>query len=92
MMPGVLSWQRKRAAKPISLSLKRSLPFLTVDAAIDNQALSHDRCNQEPIRCNIFPGLSYNKANNTFLNSLRRKDVEAKVEFTLEMIDRKSVV
>ena len=80
MMPGILSWQRKRAAKPISLSLKRSLPFLTVDAAIDNQPLSHDRCN-------IFPGLSYNKANNTFLNSLRRKDVKAKVEFTLEMME-----
>ena len=51
-----------------------------MDAAIGNQALSHDRCN-------IFPGLSYNKANNTFLNSLRRKDVEAKVEFMLEMME-----
>ena len=46
---------------------KRSLPFLTVDATIGNQAFSHD-C------CNIFPGLSYNKANNTFLNSLRKDE------------------
>ena len=54
---------------------KRSLPFLMVDAIIGYQALSHDRCN-------IFLGLnSYNWANNTFLNSLRKNDVEAQVEF-----------
>ena len=51
-----------------------------MDAATGNQAFSHDKCN-------MFPGLSYNKANNTFLNSLRRKDVEAKVEFTLELME-----
>ena len=28
----------------------------------------------------MFPGLSNNKANNTFLNSLRKSDVEAQVE------------
>ena len=42
--------------------------FLTVDATIGNQAFNHDRCN-------IFPELSYNKENNTILNSLRKKDV-----------------
>ena len=51
-----------------------------MDAAIDNQAFSHDRCN-------IFPGLSYNKAINTFLNSLRKNDVEAKVEFTSKIME-----
>ena len=41
-----------------------------VDATTGNQAFSHDGCN-------IFPGLSYNKkANNTFLNSVRKNDVE----------------
>ena len=54
---------------------KRSLPFLTVDATLGNQAFSHDGCN-------IFPGLSYNKTNNTFLNSLRKSEVEAQIEFT----------
>jgi len=44
---------------------------------IGNQAFSHDECN-------IFPGLSYNKANNTFLNSLKKNDVEAQVEFTVK--------
>ena len=34
-------------------------------------------------RCNIFPRLSYNKTNNTFLNSLKKNDVEAHVEFTV---------
>ena len=34
---------------------KLSLPFLMVDATIGNQAFSHDECN-------MFPGLSYNKA------------------------------
>ena len=28
----------------------------------------------------MFPGLSYNKANNTFLNNLRKNDVDAQVE------------
>ena len=41
----------------------RSLPFLMVDATIGNQAFSHERCI-------IFPGWSYDKANNTFLNSI----------------------
>ena len=56
----------------------------TVIATICNQALSHDRCI-------IFPGLSYNKANDTFLNSLRNNDVEAEVEFTLKVIERARV-
>ena len=46
--------------------------FITVDATIGNQAFSHDGCN-------IFPGLSYNKANNTFLNSLGKSDIEAQL-------------
>ena len=44
-----------------------------VDATIGNQAFSD-------VRCNIFPGSSYNKANNTFLNSLKKNHVEAQVE------------
>ena len=56
---------------------KRSLPFLTVDAIIVNQAFSHGRSN-------ICSGLMYNKATNKFLNSLRKSKVEAQVEFTLE--------
>ena len=59
---------------------KRSLPFLTIDATIDYQTFSHDRCN-------IFPGLSYNKANNTPLNSVKRNDVEAQVEISLKFMD-----
>ena len=55
---------------------KRSLPFLTVDATIRKQAFSH-------YGCNIFPGLSYNMGNNTFLNGLRKNEVDAQVEFTL---------
>jgi len=39
-----------------------------VDATIGNQAFNRDRCN-------IFPELSYNKENNTFLKSLRNNDV-----------------
>ena len=35
-----------------------------------------------------FPGLSYNKANNTFLNSLRKNDIEAQAEFTLKVMER----
>ena len=34
-----------------------------VDANISNKALSHDRNN-------VFPGLSYNKANTTFLTKV----------------------
>ena len=33
----------------------------------------------------MFPGLSYNKANNTFLNSIRKNEVKAQVEFTLKL-------
>ena len=65
---------RLHSRDPLFPFRKRSLPFLTDDATISNQAFSHDRCN-------IFPGLSYNKANNTFLNSVRRNDVEVQVEF-----------
>ena len=46
----------------------RSLPFLTVDAIIGNQAFSHGRCN-------ICSGLSYNKVPNTYFNSLRNNKV-----------------
>ena len=46
------------------------MPFLTVDATLGNQAFSHDGCN-------VFPGLSYNETDNTFLNSLRKNEVEA---------------
>ena len=62
---------------------KRSLPFLTVAAPIVNQAFSHDGCN-------IFPGLSYSKENNTFLNGLRKNEVEVQVEFTLKIMERTS--
>ena len=48
-----------------------------VDATISNQAFSHDRCN-------IFPGLSYKKAKNTFSNSVRKNDVEVQLEFSLK--------
>ena len=51
---------------------------------IGNQALSHDRYN-------IFPGLSYNKENNTFLDSLRKNDVDAQYEFTLKVMERARV-
>ena len=46
-----------------------------------NQAFSQNECN-------IFPGLSYNKANNTFLNSIRKNKVEAQVKFTLKIMER----
>ena len=51
---------------------KRSLLLLTVDTTISNQPFlsSHDRCN-------IFPGLSYKKAKNTFSNSVKKNDVGA---------------
>ena len=53
-----------------------------VVAAIGIQAFSHDRFK-------IFPGLlSYNKGSNTFLNSLRKKDVEGQVEFMLKVMER----
>ena len=42
-------------------------------------------------RCNIFPGLSYHKANNTFLNSVRKNNVEAQVEFTFKVMERTRV-
>ena len=63
---------------------KRSLPFFTVDVTFGNQAFSHDGCN-------VFPGLSYNKANDTFLNRLRKNEVEAQVEFTLKILERARV-
>ena len=55
-----------------------------VDATIGNQAFSHDECN-------MFPGLSYNKAYDTFLNSLRKDEVEAQVEFTWKIMERARV-
>ena len=54
---------------------KQAMPFLTVDAIISNQAFSHDRRN-------IFPGLSYKKAKNTFSNRVRKNDVGAQVELS----------
>ena len=63
---------------------KQSLPFLTVDVTITNQAFSHDRYN-------IFPGLSYKKAKNTFSNSVRKNDVGAQVEFSLSFTKRARV-
>ena len=54
------------------------MPFLTIDAIIGDQAFSQ-------YRCNIFSGLSYNEANNTFFNSRTKNDVEAQVEFTLKL-------
>ena len=62
---------------------KRSLPFLTVDATLGNQAFSHDGCD-------MFPGLSHNKTNNMFLNSLRKNEVEAQLEFTWKIMERAS--
>ena len=62
---------------------KRSLLFLTVDATIGNQAFTHDGY--------IFPGLSYSKANNTFLNSFRTNEVEAQVEFAIKIMERARV-
>ena len=60
---------------------KRSWRFVRVVATIGNQGVSHNRCN-------IFLGFtSYNKASNTFLNSLRKNDVEAYVEFTLKVLE-----
>ena len=41
--------------------------------------------------CTIFLGLSYISANNTFLNSGRKNDVEAQVEFSLKVTERARV-
>ena len=51
---------------------------------IGNQAFSYDWCN-------IGSGLSYNKANNTFLNSIRKNEVEAQIEFTLKVYGKEGV-
>ena len=51
---------------------------------IGNQVFSYDRCN-------MFPGLSYIKSNNTFLNSVRKSDVEAHVEFSFNVTERAGV-
>ena len=51
---------------------KRSLLFLTVETRIGTQAFRHHGFS-------IYLGLNYNKANNTFLNSLRKNDVEARL-------------
>ena len=48
-------------------------PGLSRNRPSNNLAFSHDGCY-------IFPGLSYNKASNTFLNSLTKNEVEAQVE------------
>ena len=70
-----------RRRRGLFLFRKRSLLFLTVDATIANQAFIRDRCN-------IFPGLSYNKENNMNNN---KNDVEAQVEFTLKFMERARV-
>ena len=61
----------------------QSFSFLTVDASISKQAFSHDRCN-------IFPGFTYKKANNTFLNSVRKRRW-SQVEFSLKFMERAKV-
>ena len=55
-------------------------------------SLSHER-DKSRLKswCNIFSGLSYNKVNNTFLNSFRKNEVEAKVEFTFKIMERARV-
>ena len=56
--------------------------FLAVSAANGIQAFSLDKYK-------IFPGLlSYNTGSNTFLNSLRKNDVEGQVEFMLKVMER----
>ena len=60
------------------------MSFLTVDATNDNQAFCHDRCN-------IFFGLRYNKANDTFSIVLKKSDVDAQVKFTSKAIERARV-
>ena len=64
---------------PMPFSISRR-----VDVTTRNQAYSSDGCN-------IFPGLSYNKTNSTFLKSLRKNEVEAQVEFTLKIMERARV-
>ena len=39
-------------------------------------------------RCDIFPGLSYNKANCRFLNSISNNDDKSQIEFTLKVMER----
>jgi len=75
---------RLHCRDPLFPFRKRSLPFLTVDTTIENHAFSHDRCN-------LFPGFSYNKATNTFLNSLKKNDIDVPVEFTLNAVERARV-
>ena len=58
--------------------------FLRVNATLGNPAFSHDGCK-------IFPGLSYSKANNTFLKSLRKKESEVQVEFALKIMEKAMV-
>ena len=66
-------WRRS-----LFLFRKRSSPFLTVDATIGYQAFSHDRCNK-------FPELSYNKANNTFWIVLERTTLKPKSNLRLKL-------
>ena len=61
-------WADSRRWRSLFPFRKRSLPFLTVDAIIGNQAFCHGRCN-------ICSGLSHNKVTNAFLNSLRKNKV-----------------
>ena len=68
---------------PISL-LKTVVAILTVDATIGNWALRQDRCNK-------FPGFCYKKINYTFLNTVRKNDIEAQVEFSLKVTERATV-
>ena len=72
-----------RAPKYFNVSF-RFVPFLTVDATTGNQTFSHDRCS-------TFPGLNYNEANDTFLNSPRTNNVEVRVEITLKVMERARV-
>ena len=58
--------------------------YWTYMNAIGNQAFSHDGRK-------LFPGLSYSKANYTFLKSLRKKESEVQVEFTLKLMERAMV-
>ena len=51
----------------------------TVVAILDCRATIGNREGFSHDRCNIFPGLSYNKANNTFLNSLGKSEIEAQL-------------
>ena len=39
----------------------------------------------------LSPGLNYNKANDTFSNSLRENYIEGQVEFTLKVMERARV-